>query len=330
MIERTRLIALTTRTTLVGSWITVGALGWLVLSLVTGIVWPIVVLAAEGMAPLLLLPAWPIAVGALSRRHWVLGGVATALVVAHVFVLLPVFRHGSEPSWASTGTHVHVLSANVKADNPRPQDAVRALLAQTADVLVVLEATPRWVAQFERQNVSSIYPFQSLHPQRTGYGTAVYSKLPIEEIELADMNGTIVPHLRLTIGATTLDLLAVHTHSPYAQNRVSIWEHDLASLGRIADELPARSVMVGDFNASRWHPPFASLLDHGFTDAHLLTGNGLSRSWPNDRRVLPPLFRLDHALMRSGVTARSVHNVDVPGSDHTAFLADLVVRSTAG
>ena len=329
MIDRPRALALAARTTLVSSWVTVGALGWLALSLAAGLAWPIAMVAAEAMAPLLLLLAWPIAVGALVRRHWVLGAAATALAVAHVVVLLPVIFHGSRPTWLSAGPSVRVLSANVKADNRQPQAAAKALLAQHADVLVVIEATTRFVAQLDRLDVTATYPFQSLHPQRTGYGTAIFSKLPLHEVALGDMNGIVVPQVQLTVGATTLDLMAVHTRSPYAESRVSTWRSDLHRLGQLADQLPSRGVLVGDFNAARWHTPFAELLDHGLTDAHLVTGNGLSRSWPNDRRILPPLFRIDHALMRSGVTARSVHNVDIPGSDHIAFLVDLVVQPAA-
>ena len=326
MLDRSRAVALAARTGLVGGWITVGALGWLTLSLVTGLAYPIAMVAAEAMAPVLLLPAWPIAVAGLVKRHWALGGVAATLAVVHVLVLLPVFAHGSRPTWLSTGPNVRILSANVKADNRRPPTAVHALLAQQVDVLVIIEATPRFVAQLDRQSVTAIYPFQSLHQQRTGYGTAIYSKLPLREVKLEDMNGVVVPQVQLTVGDTTLDLMTIHTRAPYAVGRLDEWRKNLSTLGQLVDQLPSRSVLVGDFNATRWHRPFAKLLDHGLTDAHLVTGDGLSRSWPNDRWYLPPLFRIDHALMRSGVTARSVRNVDIPGSDHIAFVVDLVIE----
>ncbi len=57
-------------------------------------------------------------------------------------------------------------------------------------------------------------------------------------------------------------------------------------------------------------------------DAHEQTGHGLSFSWPADRGLLPPLFRLDHALMSDGVTATALRDVAIPGSDHVGFVVE--------
>ena len=53
-------------------------------------------------------------------------------------------------------------------------------------------------------------------------------------------------------------------------------------------------------------------------------GKGLSRSWPNLGFPLP-LMRLDHALVNDDVGVVSVHDVDIPGSDHIGFETELAV-----
>ena len=85
--------------------------------------------------------------------------------------------------------------------------------------------------------------------------------------------------------------------------------------------------MAGDFNATRWHPFFGKLLDAGLTDAHEQMGKGLTRSWPADEpHHIPPVMRLDHALMNKAVTATAVRDIRIPGSDHIGFVVDLAVR----
>jgi endonuclease/exonuclease/phosphatase (EEP) superfamily protein YafD len=98
------------------------------------------------------------------------------------------------------------------------------------------------------------------------------------------------------------------------------------------DDLRARArattgpaVIVGDFNATRWNPPFEKLLDSGLTDVHEATGQGLSRSWPNSGIVPVPLMRIDHALVNNGAFPTQVRDESIPGSDHLGFIATLAV-----
>jgi endonuclease/exonuclease/phosphatase (EEP) superfamily protein YafD len=43
--------------------------------------------------------------------------------------------------------------------------------------------------------------------------------------------------------------------------------------------------------------------------------------------VVPPVFAVDHILTR-GCTATSMRTLQVPGSDHRALVADIVMQST--
>ena len=78
-------------------------------------------------------------------------------------------------------------------------------------------------------------------------------------------------------------------------------------------------MVVGDFNASFWHPDFRALLDDGFTDAHIAAGKGFSASWPTDRWY-PPFVRLDHALTTDSLVSTDVEDFDIAGSDHRGFV----------
>ena len=44
-------------------------------------------------------------------------------------------------------------------------------------------------------------------------------------------------------------------------------------------------LLIGDFNATMYHPRFDDLLDTGLTDAHSARGTGLTGTWPRDRAV---------------------------------------------
>jgi len=112
-------------------------------------------------------------------------------------------------------------------------------------------------------------------------------------------------------------MYVVHPTSPLVDH------HELhAQTGALASSGLASAgptLVVGDFNAGYWHPTFRRLLRAGWRDAHIATRRWRSNSWPDDRRPLPPLVRLDHALVNDKLTVTDVHDVRIPGSDHVGF-----------
>lgn len=316
-------------TVLAGCWFVVIGGVWLAVSLLFGITQPVVTVVGQATMPLVLLAVWPVAAVAAWRRRWVLTGIATGLVVVHIAVVLPaIWPHGT-PSWAAQAPTVRVLSANVKIDNPTEDRAASALLAVDADVLVVVELTPHFITELRSHGAYQQYPNRVERPQPwDGRGIGIYSKLPMTAIDAIDLDGRQAPGARLTLAdGTTVNVYGVHTVAPYEPLREGRWRDNLTALADRIAELPKPFVLAGDFNATRWHPPFTTLLDAGVRDAHEQTGNGLSFSWPADRGLLPPLFRLDHALLSDGVTATALHEVTIPGSDHVGFVVDLAVRA---
>ena len=65
------------------------------------------------------------------------------------------------------------------------------------------------------------------------------------------------------------------------------------------------------------------LLSTGLRDAYEVDGAGRPVTWPNGRPI-PPFVQIDHVLVR-GLDVQSVEDVRIPGSDHDAVVAHLVV-----
>ena len=67
-------------------------------------------------------------------------------------------------------------------------------------------------------------------------------------------------------------------------------------------------------------------------DVHEVAGKPFSRSWPDDGPLLglvPPLTRLDHALVSDGMAVVSVSDLGGRGSDHRGFVTTVAVRPRA-
>jgi endonuclease/exonuclease/phosphatase (EEP) superfamily protein YafD len=125
--------------------------------------------------------------------------------------------------------------------------------------------------------------------------------------------------LDLTVRGPDGPVRIIGVHPPTPIVNFDEWRSDLARFGELAQRDDTPALLIGDFNASFWHPTFRALLDEGFTDAHIAAGAGLSTSWPMDG-LLPPFVRLDHALTNDSLVSTDVEDFDIAGSDHRGVI----------
>ena len=265
-------------------------------------------------------------IGTLSRR-WIQAGAAFALGITSWFAVSPAVGRDPLPLWATGATEFRVASANLYFRNGTPLDAARALYATDADIVALSELTPSFVSSATSVGFDQRYRYRLLDPQEpvggnsASGGLGIYSKFPFDDVVRVGRDRAPFPRMLLPDG-TGIRVLPVHAESPSTVGRVGPWASDLARLGRLVEATDEPVLLVGDFNAGRWQPAFGALLRRGLTDAHEAVGRGLSRSWPDG----VPLFRLDHALYTRGFAARSVRDLNIPGSDHRGFVATFAVE----
>ena len=93
-------------------------------------------------------------------------------------------------------------------------------------------------------------------------------------------------------------------------------------------------MLLGDFNATLDHGPLRRLLRTGYRDAAAVRGRGLAPTWPFRRQplLLPvvPWVTLDHVLADRRIGIGDVGTRVVPGSDHRAVFAELLLPTVYG
>ncbi|MDQ3989728.1 MAG: endonuclease/exonuclease/phosphatase family protein, partial [Actinomycetota bacterium] len=78
------------------------------------------------------------------------------------------------------------------------------------------------------------------------------------------------------------------------------------------------------FNATLDHPALRGVLDTGYRDAADQVGKGLRATWPTDTPIAP-VAAIDHVLVDAGCAVRSFDVLPLPGSDHRALVAEIVL-----
>lgn len=314
-----------------GLWTAALGSGAVALSNLAGIQGGFLVSTVQTLLPLTLVGAAVVLMAAGGLRRWALAAVSAVAVAAHLALVLPAL--GSAPPGAASegdATRMRVFSANLRFDNSDIGPIAGEILRSDADVVALQEVTEAHLAAMTAAGVLDSYPHSLLDPQPGAFGSAILSRTPLTDARVEDLAGVPLARATLMIGGRPVELLNVHTMAPIGEARVADRDRQLDALARSVGARAGGNsatprIVVGDFNASRWHPAFRRLLGSGLHDAHEQTGRGLARSWPNESLV-PAFALLDHVLLTPTVSAVAVREGAGEGSDHRPVVADLRVR----
>ena len=295
----------------VGAWVVVRLFG-----LERG--FPMVPLVA--FTPLMVVGAVAVTALAALLRQRAAAGVAAVLAAVLVVLVAPRALGGPD---GADGPRLRVLSANMQFGTGSPEALVDAVRRTRADVLSVQELTPELARDLDAAGLAELLPERVIEPRPRGPGIGLYARIPLTP-------GPITGRLRNPLAVATarppggppVELMAVHV-TPPNRHQVAGWRADLRAVPRAKPRGRLR-ILAGDFNATLDHAELRDLLDSGYVDAADEVGAGLRATWPDDRR-LPPPVTIDHVLAdaRAGVREVSVH--PIPGTDHRAVFAELVL-----
>ena len=262
------------------------------------------------------------------------GALALVLTAVHAAWLAPLVL-GPPPAGAGDDS-ITVLSQNLEyGDVGALTDAAQRA---SADIVVLVDLTPQTAGSLLGSPLAQAYPYRGGLSSRFPSGTVVLSRYPLDAERTLDATGSSRSYRVTSSPIGAFVLAALHPTPPYG-DRTGPWRSELDSIGQ---GLTPRSagvdpvLAVGDLNATTDHLPFRRLLAvTGLRDAAELTNSGWAPTFPLGGRftshgvVVPPVVRIDHALVGPGLTASSLRRLTVAGADHAGLLVR-VERAAGG
>lgn len=272
------------------------------------------------VTPLVALPLALLLAVHLVLRRWVLAGVTGVLVVLNACWLIPLYVGDDVPA----GQPLTVLTANLYFGRADPDALVRMVKAQHVDVLALEELTDAAVGRLRLAGLDALLPYTDLLAFRDADGSGIYSRYPLEKLPPFQARFQS-PGATIHVPGGDVVFRVIHA-IPATPAGDSAYRADYEALTRQVRALPPdNAVLAGDFNASQDSQSFRRLAGARFRDASEVAGSGVQRTW-GVRPGAIALLHLDHVLVEYGVAARSTAVLPLPGSDHRALLARLVVR----
>jgi endonuclease/exonuclease/phosphatase (EEP) superfamily protein YafD len=276
-----------------------------------------------GFTPYAAIAGLLVAGVAVALRNWAAAAIAVIATACLAAAVLPR-TIGSEAVQAAGHETLTVLSANVYRGAADPTALIALVDRYHPDLLSVQELTPSFARQLRRAGIGSRLPHATLMAQPKGHGGGLYARHPLALLPHQTHFLARMPRAMLVLpDGRRLRVVAVHPLPP--NMGVDRWEEALRSLPDPGAGAPW--VLAGDFNATIDQAEFRALLDGGYRDAADATGRGLEPTWPGPDELPWGLMTIDHVLAdrRLGVADYGVD--DLPGSDHRAIHARLVLPS---
>jgi endonuclease/exonuclease/phosphatase (EEP) superfamily protein YafD len=313
-------------------WFIVAVLG--LVALLRLVAWdslePLIVL--DALTPIVYLPAWVVAIGALIVRRWWLAVAAVAIVVAQLaFVAPELLATAPVPAWARHAPVVRVFDANIDKSLYVEAGYVRAIEQDRPDLITLEEFTPPALQSMMASGVLASFPFRCMASAYGATGFLIASRLHLTgcRVRTVFWDGRWTPYMVEAIlwspgGPVALRL--VHTLAPFPRYWRE-WSAALAAVGRsVRASGDSSMLMIGDFNATWGNSGFVALLHDGLTDGPAARGKATDMTWPNGADV-PPFVRIDHVLTGARLAVTEIAAEPGFGSDHRYLVATVAIRT---
>jgi endonuclease/exonuclease/phosphatase (EEP) superfamily protein YafD len=285
--------------------------------------YPLVPLMA--FAPYGIAAAVAAAVLALALRRRLPAVVALAAALALGAGVAPRVHADPGPDAAGPGgAPLRVLTVNARIGQLPAGALVDLVRRERPDVLSLQELTPGLDRRLRAAGLQALLPSAVTVPRPGAGGMGLYARAPLTELR-APATHNPAPAARLArAGGPPVEVYAVHPSAPLDRVRVARWVEDLAALPPATPNGPVR-VLAGDFNATLDHAALRRVLATGYEDAADEAGAGLRTTWRSFAMRLLPGVAIDHVIADARCGVRAVKVLPLPGSDHRAVLAELVL-----
>ena len=292
-------------------------------------------IAAGAVVVLALYATFDIWRGEPAAWEWVLFVALAVCAVYQVVRMVPYTPlHGvqtvdADPALADEDRRFRFVVSNVLMENREGDRWLSVIRDADPDVVAAVE-TDGWWAETARA-LADDYPHHVEVPQDDTYGMLVYSKLPLDSVEVRHLVEQEVPSLFLTVrlrSGEPITLVVLHPRPPRPdiQQDSDLRDAELVLAGRDVAQQEGPVVVGGDLNDVAWSHTTRLFQElSGLLDPRV--GRGTYSTFHADHWWLR--YPLDHVFHSKHFALRELRRLDHVGGDHFPILIELEIDPAA-
>jgi len=224
------------------------------------------------------------------------------------------------------GDSLKIAAINLWSGNRDSYTVGEYIRASDFDIVVFQEYTLWWDKQL--RIIKPQYPHVKLVPREGNFGIAIYSKKPLQSVDIQKFGYFKVPTIvaKLKLEEKLLTIIGTHPVPPINNLHFKARNDQFKSLNEVVKKASKDSevVLIGDLNCTSFSPNF-DLLTNGTTLRDSRLGRGLQTSWNADISVIK--VAIDHALVSENLAVIDRKLGRDIGSDHFPLELEVGMRA---
>ena len=290
---------------------------------------PRVQIAMVAIVIVVLYAVVVVIVGETSTLDWVVLVALTAATIYQAVRIWPYTSLAGTQSPSSTVTvpdrTLRLVISNVLMSNREGERWREVVTAEDPDMVVTVETDAWWAAT--TGVLKATHPHAVQLPQDDTYGMCVYSRFPLEEVEVRHLVEEEVPSLFLKVrlpGGDVVQCIFLHPRPPRpdVQQDSTLRDAELVLAAREIESLEKPIIVAGDLNDVAWS--YSTRLFQklsGLLDPRI--GRGLFASFHADHWWLR--YPLDHVFHSDDLALVELKRLASVGSDHFPICIELAI-----
>ncbi|MBQ0769748.1 MAG: endonuclease/exonuclease/phosphatase family protein [Bizionia sp.] len=227
----------------------------------------------------------------------------------------------------TANTQFSLLLSNVKMTNRKSQPLLELINLKKPDLVLAMEVDKWW--DKELKVIENEYPYSQHTINEVTYGMVLYSKFPLEKVEVAYLTNKKVPSFESTItlaDGNKISFYSMHpvppTHFKDLPDNAGQQENALKKLGKKIKGRKLPTIVAGDFNDVVW-----SYVDDLTGTKNILYDVRVGRGFYNSFNAENFFMRwpLDHVFVTKEFHLKNLERLPKIGSDHFPMYAEFVL-----
>ncbi|MEZ4728459.1 MAG: endonuclease/exonuclease/phosphatase family protein [Caldilineaceae bacterium] len=225
---------------------------------------------------------------------------------------------------APADTTFRLMASNVKMANREAERYLALVDEVDPDVLQVIELSEWWQEQLAP--LRTTYPYYVEQPHENAYGMGIYSRLPLQNVEVYHFENATTPSLYAELAFPSgahIAFFALHPRPPLPENSVTTADKELIQVAQRVNTAALPIIVAGDFNDVPWSYTLQEFREISGLNA-VRIGRGFYNTFGVDRWWLR--FPLDHVYLSDELGLVEFERLPPFGSDHFALLATITMN----
>lgn len=205
---------------------------------------------------------------------------------------------------------------NVYHYNSSPQRAVLDITEAEADILAIQELNSNWSSILD-SNLKKKYPFFIEKPwDQCCYGIGLYSKYPITESRVFELQRTPAVQATVNINGKLVSIITFHTRPPIFPNETKDRNLQLEQVAKMTNTIKGPQVIFGDWNIVPWDATFQQFRKNTKLG---VARDGLQTTYPMNFGIA--LIPIDYIAYSRELSPIMSQPITIAGSDHRGVVA---------